>query len=63
MYCNELRKKSDAELQKSLKTLSSNLEKLSRDILQKKENNVTKLGAIRKDIARVKTVMVERKSK
>jgi ribosomal protein L29 len=59
MTVTELRKKTKTELLAALRKAQSDYEALAKDLLQKKEKNVKKLGAARKDLARVKTLLAE----
>ena len=56
----EYRKKSIEELQKELSEARKNLQKTVSDILQKKEKNVRKVSFLKKDIARIKTLLNEK---
>lgn len=56
----ELRTKTEAELIKQVKSLQKELEGFSSNVLQKNEKNVKKGMFLRKDIARIKTVLNER---
>lgn len=56
----EFRKKSKEDLEKELKNIEKELQKVVSDILQKKEKNVGKSRNLRKDIARVKTLLKEK---
>lgn len=60
MEAKELRKKTQSELNETLRELDRERQKVAKEILQNKEKNVKKLVAIRKDIARVKTVLNQR---
>jgi len=60
MYAKELKSKSLTELNKQLKDLKKDLETFASNVLQGKEKNVKKGLFIRKDIARVKTVLNEK---
>lgn len=57
MKNTELLTKNENELKEMLAKLKTDLQKTLMDVLQKKEKNVRKSGLIKKDIARVKTVM------
>jgi ribosomal protein L29 len=57
----ELRKKSEEELKEELKKAQSEMGKVVKDVLQKKEKNVKKTGQLRKDIAKLKTLLSEKK--
>lgn len=56
----EYRKKSIEELQKELSEARKNLQKTVSDILQKKEKNVRKASSLKKDVARIKTLLNEK---
>lgn len=56
----EFRKKTIEELKKEIINLEKEIQKVVSDILQKKEKNVKKASQIRKDIARVKTLLAEK---
>jgi len=60
MNAKELRNKTENELNKQLKSLKGDLESFSTNVLQGKEKNVKKGVFIRKDIARVRTVLNEK---
>ena len=60
MNTKELRNKTENELNKQLKSLKGDLEAFSSNVLQGKEKNVKKGLFIRKDIARIKTLLNER---
>lgn len=56
----EFRKKTKEELKKEMANLEKEIQKVVSDILQKKEKNVKKASHIRKDIARIKTLLNEK---
>lgn len=56
----DIRKKTEKDLKTDLKKLRNDLEKVVSDVLQKKEKNVKKVRFIKKDIAKVLTVLNER---
>jgi len=56
---NEFRKKSKEDLKEELIKLEKEYRKVVSDILQRKEKNVMKSGMIKRDIARVKTLLNE----
>ncbi|HOD01180.1 MAG TPA: 50S ribosomal protein L29 [bacterium] len=56
----DLRKKSTEELRKELANIQKELQKTVSDIMQKKEKNVKKASFLRKDIARIKTLLNEK---
>jgi ribosomal protein L29 len=56
----EFRNKTKEELKKEITTLEKEIQKVVSDILQKKEKNVKKASRIRKDIARIKTLLNEK---
>jgi len=60
MDIGELRKKSNEEIEELLNKTAKELESTSKDILQRKEKNVKKPGRLKKDIARIKTVLKEK---
>jgi len=60
MNIKELRNKTETEIKKQLKDLKKDLEIFSTSVLQGKEKNVKKGMFLRKDIARVKTVLNEK---
>jgi len=57
MKAKEINKKTDKELKKMLVDKKKELEKAVTDIYKGKEKNVSKLKFIRKDIARVNTIL------
>ncbi len=57
---SELRKKNTEDLKEELVKVQDELRKMVPDILQRKEKNVRKVGFMRKDIARIKTLMNEK---
>jgi len=59
----DLRKKSTEELRKELANIQKELQKTVSDIMQKKEKNVKKASFLRKDIARIKTLLNEIKGR
>ncbi|MBN1162268.1 50S ribosomal protein L29 [Patescibacteria group bacterium] len=61
MNIADVRKKTETELTETLREVRRECEKIVKDILQNKEKNVKKLGFLKKDIARLKTVLNERK--
>jgi len=60
MIVADLRKKNIEDLKEELTKLEKDLQKAVSDILQKKEKNVKKASFLRKDIARIKTVLNEK---
>jgi ribosomal protein L29 len=58
----ELRKKNIDDLKKDLEKVKKDKQKTVSDVLQKKEKNVKKVGLLRKDIARIQTVLNEKLS-
>ena len=60
MKIDEIKQKKDNELKDLLKKIGKDIEDTTRDILQQKEKNVKKVKFMRKDIARIKTVLKER---
>lgn len=63
MKANEIREKSQLELQKELTELKSELFKLRFQHATNQLDNPMKLKDVKRDIARVKTVMRERELK
>lgn len=61
MKVKELRQKSDSELTEMLTKLTKEMKTLFESILEKKEKNIKKAGMLKKDKARIKTVLNERK--
>ena len=61
MKADELRQKSVDELKRSLEKLKVDIEKLMLEIIQKKEKNFKKAETMRADIARVNTIISEKK--
>ena len=57
MEINELSKNSISELKDVLNKTTKEYEKVVTEILQNKEKNVKKSSGLRKDIARIKTVL------
>lgn len=60
MKALDLRNKTKEELTESLKTMRSDLEKSVRDVLMDKEKDKHKPNKLKKDIARIKTVLAEK---
>lgn len=60
MKVKELRQKTELELKELLTKVNANYLSVVSAILQKKEKNVRKPGQLRKEIARIKTIMTER---
>ena len=60
MHAQELRKKNLPELKDILKKANKDYEKKVTEILQNKEKNVKKSGSLRRNIARIKTVLNEK---
>ena len=60
MKASEIRQKTEQELKEQLKALTRDKENMVLSILQKKEKNVKKPRAIRKDIARIKSILNEK---
>ncbi len=60
MKPNELRQKSIDEIKEALSKVKKELEKNTSDILLKKEKNAKKTFFLRKDIARLRTVLKEK---
>ena len=63
MKPNKIREMSDVELQNELGNLKNELFKLRFQSATNQLDNPMKINAVRKDIARVKTVISERKIK
>jgi len=61
MKAKELRQKSEKELQKLLQELREKLRKLRFDLVSGKVKNVREIRQTRKDIARILTILNERK--
>jgi ribosomal protein L29 len=61
MKADELRQKSIDELKRTLEKQRIDVEKLMLDIIQKKEKNFVKAKTLRADIARVNTIISEKK--
>lgn len=62
MELKDLRKKTKNELQKLLADKQNELQKVVTDIFQNKEKNTKKPNFLRKDIARVKTLINQKVS-
>lgn len=60
MNTNELRQKTIEDLLKLVDNTKTNLNDLSQKILNGSEKNVMKLRSLRKDLARIKTVISEK---
>lgn len=61
MNMKDIRNKTESELNKQIKEIKKDLETFVSNILQKKEKNVKKGMFLRKDLAKIKTVLNERK--
>ena len=61
MQAKDLRNKNMSELTKTLDGQTKDFEKYMHDIYKGKEKNVSKSRFFKKDIARIKTVMAEKK--
>lgn len=61
MQAKELRDKNLKELTKTLEKALEDYEKYMHDIYKGKEKNVSRAKFLKKDIARIKTVMSEKK--
>ena len=61
MQAKELRTKSKDELQKELENLKKELEKRMLEIYKGKEKNVVKTRFLRRDLARINTILSEKK--
>lgn len=60
MIAKDLRGKTISELNKSLADKLKELEKVVQDVYKGKDKNIVKSGFIRKDIARIKTILTEK---
>ena len=60
MKLSEIVAKKDAELQRELKELSDKLLKTKFEVATKETNQHTEVGKIKRDIARIKTILRER---
>jgi ribosomal protein L29 len=61
MKADELRQKSIDELKRTLEKQKVDIEKLMLDIIQKKEKNFMKAKTLRADIARINTIILEKR--
>lgn len=61
MKADELRQKTTDELKKTLEKQRGDMEKLMLDIVQKKEKNFKKAKVLRAEIARVNSVISEKR--
>ncbi|HSX39483.1 MAG TPA: 50S ribosomal protein L29 [Candidatus Saccharimonadales bacterium] len=61
MTAAELRTKSVEELTELLKTTKKDIEKYANEVLKGKDKNVKKAGGMKKQIAKISTVLNERK--
>lgn len=61
MKIDELRQKNINELKKDLENSKKSLEKLLGEIVQRKEKNIRKVRLFRADIARISTVISEKR--
>lgn len=61
MNAKELRQKNDQELSDIKKNLEKEIREVSLNTLQGKEKNVKKAGLLRKDMARILTILNEKK--
>lgn len=59
MYAKELRNKTKEELHEQIKSLEKEIKEVMEKLIKGKEKNVKKSGNLRRDIARVKTVLAE----
>ena len=57
MNLKELKTKNITEINKLIKDLRLDLESIATNVLQQKEKNVKKCSFIKKDIARIKTLL------
>lgn len=60
MKAQEIRQKDMDELQSMLKSLKKDLQDLSKNIIDGKEKNVTKIRLLKREYARVATVLNEK---
>ncbi len=60
MKITEIRQKNIDELNETLKKVMKDLNKVNEEALQKKEKNVKKAWFIKKEIARIKTIIKEK---
>jgi len=61
MKADELRQKTTDELKKTLEKQRGDMEKLMLDIVQKKEKNFRKAKVLRAEIARINSVISEKR--
>ena len=61
MKVSELREKSKQELNEMVVKLMADIKTSTLDVLKRKEKNVKKPRLLRKDLARIKSVLVEKK--
>ena len=61
MKAKELRKKTEKELEKILKENREKLEKMKIDLSLRKLKNVKEIKMVKKDIARILTILNEKK--
>ncbi len=61
MHADGLRKKSIKQLQKLLEDTKKELEKYKIDLIKEKENDVQKIKLLKKDCARILTVINEKR--
>jgi large subunit ribosomal protein L29 len=61
MKISEFRTKNKQELTEELKKMEKDLKEIVTQIMQGKEKNIMKTRVVRKDIARVKTLINEKK--
>ena len=57
----DFRKKTEEDLKKEFKNVEKELQKVASDTFQKKEKNVRKVRNLRKDLARILTLINEKK--
>ncbi len=60
MQAKDLRSKKDKELLEQLKSLRKELKEVSMSVLNRKEKNVKKPRNLRKDIARILSILKEK---
>lgn len=56
----EFRKKELGDLKEELVKVKKDLQKVISDVMQKKEKNIKKASQLRKDVARIQTVINEK---
>jgi len=61
MNVDELRQKNTQELKVLLEKQRKDLQKVTLDLMQRKEKNIKKAKIVRKDVARIHTVINEKR--